>query len=92
MIGWLTHAFKKTSSEPCGLLAGFVVTERDTGREIHREIMDVSHLNIKKASAVTWKRYRKLVRKHDPYRYDVQDGMYSSREAFDHFSPCVFDR
>jgi hypothetical protein len=92
MIGWLTPAFKKTFSEPCGLLAGFVVTERDTGREIHREMMDVSHLNIEKASAVTWKRYWKLARKYNSYRYDVQDGMYSSREAFEHFSPRVFDR
>jgi hypothetical protein len=91
MIGWLTRLFSKTSSEPRAQISGFMVTERDIGKVVYREMKDFGHYSAKKAATKTWKKRRQLERKYNPYRYDVQDGAYNSREAFEHFAPELDD-
>jgi hypothetical protein len=91
MIGWITRLFSKTSSEPRAQISGFIVTERDTGKVVYREMKDFGHCSAKKAATKTWKRRRQLERKYSPYQYDVQDGAYNSREAFEHFAPELDD-
>lgn len=86
-MNWLVKLFKKTTpSDSCGLIAGFVVTEHETGRVVHRETEDVGHLNAKQATSTMLKKRRRLEQKYDPRHYHVQDGMFNTREAFEHFT------
>ena len=93
MLSWFKKFFYRRQSDPngCGLFFGFVVTERGSGRMVHREIMDARHLSISKASRKSWFKLQRLEWKYNPNRYDVQDASFNSKKAFDHFYPDTVD-
>jgi hypothetical protein len=84
---WLNRLFKHkhSVSDGCGLVAGFVVIELATGRTVHREMLDLSHLSVKRAANRKWRKRRRLVWRYSPWHYDVKDITFSSKEECERY-------
>jgi hypothetical protein len=84
---WLDKLLKSRHpvSDECGLVAGFVVIERATGRTVHREVVDLCHLSVKRAAYKKWSKRQRLEWTYTPWRYDVQAITFNSRQACERY-------
>lgn len=73
-------------------VAGFVVTDRQSGHVVHSEAFDAwKHSDDRVANKMFAKRER-LEARYDPAKYDVQAGLFSSARAFEARYPDAFKK
>ncbi len=67
--------------------AGFVINERGSGQEVHRECVPTGRLNDDKVTDLLVRRRERLEKKYAPSRYDIEAGLFNSKASFEHFFP-----
>jgi hypothetical protein len=87
VMKWLDALLKRShsASNGCGFVAGFVVTERATGRTVHREMLDLSNFGVKKAVFRVWTKRQRLEWKYNPRHYEVEDIMFNTKRACERY-------
>ena len=83
----LRHATRPAAPVDHGDVAGFVVHERATGQLVHQEAIDSGRYSSTRLADLMVAKRSRLERKYAPSRYDVEHGLFNSRDAFHHFFP-----
>lgn len=85
---FLKSALSNRTAEPDhGDVAGFVVHDRNTGHIVHREHFDSGRFDDDRLTDKMITKRDKLEKKYAPSRFEVEHGLFNSREAFFHFFP-----
>jgi hypothetical protein len=78
---------KKDAPENHEDFAGFVINDRGTGQEVHRECVPTGRLSDNKVADLLVRRRERLEKKYAPSHYDVDAGLFNSKASFEHFFP-----
>ena len=76
-----------TPHEDHGDVAGFAVTDKQTGQTVHRESFEAGRFGDQRLADKMVGKQESLQRKYAPSRFEVEAGLFNNRKSFEHFFP-----
>jgi len=88
-MNWSNHRYKLQNAAPKDRedVAAFVINDRQTGAEVHRESVPTGRMNDEKVADLLVGRRENLEKKYAPSRFDIESGLFNSQASFEHFFP-----
>lgn len=90
MGSWLDKLLKRSSGSRTSArrdVNGYVVREQPSGRVVHFDLEEVGHLSDQAVADRSVSRRERLESRYPPPAYEVEAGLFNSRDAFFHFFP-----
>ncbi|MEL7367924.1 MAG: hypothetical protein AAFN74_03355 [Myxococcota bacterium] len=89
MASWLDKLLKRSGprKSPRTDVNGFVVRAQPSGHVVHFDLEEVGHLDDQTVADRSVTHREKLERRYPSPRFEVEAGLFNSRDAFFHFFP-----